>query len=123
MRVSLSCEGYLPPRVDREVRDEPYFCRAGVTVASVLSDGSITGCPGMSRELVQGNVRDDDLASVWSERFGRFRDRRWMQTGECLGCAEFPRCRGNSMHLWDPGLGETSFCAHRLLAASSGGAL
>lgn len=110
VRVSYSCEGYLPAATDREVRDEPYFCRAGINIASVLSDGAIGVCPNVSRELVQGNVREDDLFTVWNERFAPHRDRSWMRTGECVGCREWSRCQGNSLHLWDDVTRGTARC-------------
>jgi radical SAM protein with 4Fe4S-binding SPASM domain len=107
-----SCEGYLPRDLDRQVRDEPYFCRAGINIASVLCDGSISACPNLPRTLVQGNVRRDRLVETWEKRFAPFRDRAWMATGRCGGCADWKRCQGNSLHLWDEQTGATALC-HR----------
>jgi radical SAM protein with 4Fe4S-binding SPASM domain len=108
--IDFCCEGYLPPRLDRRVRDEPYFCRAGISIGSVLRDGAISACPNISRALVQGDVRTDDLRRVWDEGFAAFRDRAWMRKGPCAACAEWRRCLGNSMHLWDEELGHTCLC-------------
>jgi radical SAM protein with 4Fe4S-binding SPASM domain len=113
--LDFSCEGYLPPDVDRAVRSEPYFCRAGICIASVLHDGAIAACPNISRTLAQGNVRTDDLAKVWEERFEAFRDRAWMRRGPCVECAEWDRCLGNSLHLWDAAANQTGLCTYRLL--------
>jgi radical SAM protein with 4Fe4S-binding SPASM domain len=99
--VQFSCEGYLPAALDRQVRDEPYFCRAGISIASVLCDGAISACPNLPRSLVQGNIRGDDLLQVWEQRFAPFRDRSWMRQGTCAACPEWSRCLGNSLHLWD----------------------
>jgi radical SAM protein with 4Fe4S-binding SPASM domain len=110
LQLQFSCEGYLPTALDREVRTEPYFCRAGISIGSVLCDGAISACPNISRDLIQGNIRQDDFAEVWEQRFERYRDRSWMQQGLCQGCAEWERCLGNSMHLWDPERGETGRC-------------
>jgi radical SAM enzyme (rSAM/lipoprotein system) len=115
LRVDLSCEGYLPPALDRTVRDEPYFCRAGISIASILCDGAISVCPNVSRALVQGNVRRDDLAEVWERRFLPHRDRRWLATGACAGCRDFPRCQGNSLHLYDEQSGGPAFCSRDLV--------
>jgi radical SAM protein with 4Fe4S-binding SPASM domain len=113
--LDLSCEGYLPADVDRAVRSEPYFCRAGICIASVLHDGAISACPNIARDLVQGNVRTEDLADVWEGRFGAYRDRAWMRRGPCVGCGEWKRCRGNSMHLWDAAANETGLCTYRVV--------
>jgi radical SAM enzyme (rSAM/lipoprotein system) len=111
LRVDYCCEGYLPPALDARVRDEPYFCRAGIAIGSVLADGAISACPNISRSLVQGNVRADDLLEVWERRFQPFRDRRWMRQGPCQGCSHWRRCQGNSLHLWDEEAGQTGCCS------------
>lgn len=110
MRIDLSCEGYLPESWDRAVRGEPYFCRAGISVASVLHDGAVAACPNISRRLVQGNIRHDSLRRVWEERYRPFRDRSWLQRGRCADCDHFARCQGNSLHLWDEDSGECGLC-------------
>jgi radical SAM protein with 4Fe4S-binding SPASM domain len=119
MRVDLSCEGYLSPARDRAVRDEPYFCRAGISIASVLCDGAISVCPNVSRALVQGNVRTDDLADVWEHGFGPHRDRAWLRAGACASCGDFGRCQGNSLHLYDAEAGGPAFCSRDLVPLPS----
>jgi radical SAM enzyme (rSAM/lipoprotein system) len=112
--INFSCEGYLPKEIDEKVRDEPYFCRAGINIGSVLCDGSISACPNISRSLVQGNILTDDFRKVWEEKFEPFRNRDWMRKGPCKTCPEWKRCRGNSMHLWDDEKQQTVFCYHAL---------
>ena len=109
--VRFSCEAYLPPELDRQVRDEPYFCRAGINIASVLCDGAIGACPNITRSLVQGNIRTDDFHDVWEEKFGPYRNRTWMRTGPCETCGEWKRCLGNSLHLWDDDAQHTAWCS------------
>ncbi|MBI5544481.1 MAG: radical SAM protein [Deltaproteobacteria bacterium] len=117
--LNFSCEGYLPARWDREVRDDPYFCRAGINIASVLCDGAICACPNITRSLVQGNIRSDDFKEVWENRFGSFVDRDWMKTGPCSSCDQWSRCQGNSLHLWDDEARRTVLCHHRVLGGST----
>lgn len=115
-QMQFCCEGYLPPALDRQVRDEPYFCRAGINIGSVLADGAISACPNISRSLVQGNIREDDFEKVWEERFEPFRKREWMRTGDCVGCKQWRHCKGNSLHLWDDETKRTALCHHRILS-------
>ncbi len=115
-RLNFSCEGYLPPAVDEAVRDEPYFCRAGVNIASVLCDGAIGACPNITRSLVQGNIRTDDFFDVWENRFQRYVEREWMKTEACASCDQWKRCQGNSLHLWDDEAKRTVLCHHRVLS-------
>ena len=51
IRANYGCEGFLGP-YEGEVRDYYFHCRAGVEVASVLCDGSISGCKAASRSIV-----------------------------------------------------------------------
>jgi len=115
MHIEFSCEGYLEPALDRNVRTEPYFCRAGISIGSVLCDGSISACPNITRSLVQGNIRRDDFATVWEKNFQPYRDRSWMRTSHCTECDRWDRCRGNSMHLWDDETNASVRCFHREL--------
>lgn len=100
MNVTFSCEGYLG-RYERVVRSAPYFCHAGINIASVLIDGRICACPNIDRDrFSQGNIYIDNLYRVWNERFEVFRDRSWARTGICKDCKVFEMCLGNGMHNW-----------------------
>ena len=69
MQVSFGCEGYLG-KYEREVRQNPYMCHAGINIASVLIDGTICGCPNIDRQVfAQGNIYRDNLWEVWQNRF------------------------------------------------------
>jgi radical SAM protein with 4Fe4S-binding SPASM domain len=113
--LNFSCEGYLPPALDEQVRDEPYFCRAGINIASVLCDGAIGACPNIARSLVQGNIRRDDFKEVWEKRFEPFVRREWMRTGPCASCTHWKSCQGNSLHLWDDEARRTALCHAKIL--------
>lgn len=108
--VQLSCEGYVPFSLDKQLRSQPFFCRAGINIASILSDGSITGCSNNHPDFVQGSVLHDDFADVWLNRFNDFRTRDWIPDGACRSCQEWQRCQGSSMHLWNKSMGKPAFC-------------
>ena len=110
MNVTFSCEGYLG-RYERKVRQNPFFCRAGVTIASVLIDGRICGCPNIDRDVFsQGNIYRDNLWDVWQNRFEPFRHREWTRKGRCAGCPVWRDCQGNGMHNWHGDCSEVINC-------------
>lgn len=110
MNVTFSCEGYLG-RYERKVRQNPFFCRAGVNIASVLIDGRICGCPNIDRDrFSQGNIYRDSLWEVWQNRFAEFRDRNWARRGRCAGCPVFRDCQGGGMHNWHGDCAESINC-------------
>ncbi|HCC52324.1 MAG TPA: radical SAM/SPASM domain-containing protein [Porphyromonadaceae bacterium] len=96
--VSYGCEGFLG-NYEADVRDHFYECHAGVSVASVLADGSISGCPSIRANYYQGNIYKDRFMDVWNNGFKPYRDREWTRRGECADCKMFRYCEGNGMHL------------------------
>ena len=110
MKVTFSCEGYLG-RYENRVRDVPFFCHAGINIASVLVDGRICACPNIDRDVFsQGNIYEDNFYQVWQEGFQPFRDRRWTRKGRCAGCKVWRDCLGNGMHNWHGDCAEVLNC-------------
>ncbi len=100
IKASYGCEGFLG-EFEGEVRDHLFTCQAGLSVSSVMIDGSIAACASIRSDLAQGNIYKDDFIDVWENRYQPYRDRSWMKTGECAGCSYFRYCQGNGMHLRD----------------------
>ena len=98
--VSFSCEAYLG-KYENKVRNNPFFCRAGINIGSVLADGSISACPNIDRSFIQGNIYTDNFLNVWENRFTVMRDRRWTKTGLCKNCDAYKNCKGGAMHMWN----------------------
>lgn len=97
--VSYSCEGYLGTYEGR-VRDHLYQCSAGISVASILIDGSISACTSIRGKYYQGNIYKDSFWDVWENGFRSYRDRSWMkESAPCKDCKAFSFCEGNGMHL------------------------
>jgi len=111
--VSYACEGFLGD-YETEVRDDFYQCAAGVSVASIRVDGSISGCTSIRSDYSQGNIYRDGFWDVWQNRFERFRNREWMRRGACAACDMFRYCRGGGMHLRDEN-GDAMYCRYRSL--------
>lgn len=98
--AEYGCEGFLG-NYEGEVRSHFYQCSAGITVGSVLADGSISACPSIRADYRQGNIYTDDFMDVWKNRFQAYRDRSWMHKDECASCKVWKYCKGNGMHLRD----------------------
>lgn len=97
---TYACEGFLGS-YEGEVRSRLYHCHAGVSVASVLIDGTISGCTSIRGKYGQGNIYRDDLWDVWQNGFEAFRNRAWMRHGACADCKAWRYCEGGGMHLRD----------------------
>ena len=114
INANYGCEGFLGP-YEGEVRDYYFHCRAGVNVASVLVDGSISGCTSIRSNFHQGNIYKDNLWDVWQNRFEKYRDRGWAKKGQCADCDLWKYCEGSGMHLYDDNE-QLLFCHyHRLM--------
>ena len=111
--LSYACEGYLGDYEGR-VRRSHFLCGAGLTTASVLSDGAVSGCLSIRSNYHQGNIHTDGFWNVWENRFEQYRNREWMKTGECADCKVFKYCQGNGMHLRNDD-GSLMFCNYNKL--------
>jgi radical SAM protein with 4Fe4S-binding SPASM domain len=115
--VKFSCEAYVG-NYEKQVRDSYFFCRAGINIASVLIDGSISACPNIDRNFAQGNIYHDDFLDVWNNRFEIMRARGWMKTGMCARCGDYKNCNGGAMHLWNEQKDTILTCINRRMAAA-----
>ena len=113
IEVSYACEGFLGG-YETEVRDHFYQCAAGISVASIRVDGSISGCTSIRANFHQGNIYRDKFWDVWQNRFEPFRKRDWAKRGECADCKMFRYCLGGGMHLHDDN-GDLLYCHYKRL--------
>ena len=99
LHISYSCEGFMPD-YEMEVRDHLFHCAAGISIASILIDGSISACTSVRGKYYQGNIYKDDFWEVWENGFKPYRNRKWMKKLEpCNNCKLFRYCEGGGMHL------------------------
>ncbi len=109
IKASYGCEGFLG-NYESEVRDDFFFCRAGISIGSVLADGSISACPSLRDNFTQGNIYKNSFVETWNKKFQKMRDRSWTKTGICKTCKHFDYCEGNGLHLRNEKTGELLFC-------------
>lgn len=114
IKVDLGCEGFLG-KYESEVRDGFFFCRAGINVASVLADGSISACPSLRADYIQGNIYKDNFVEVWNNRFQKMRNREWTKTGECATCEVYKYCEGNGLHIREEKTGNLLRCQYKAM--------
>lgn len=98
INLSYGCEGYLGD-YELKVRNYRFNCISGITVASILNNGDISGCLSVRSEYSQGNIYTDSFWDIWVSRFSKFRNHNWKHTGECASCEVFDKCKGGAMHL------------------------
>ena len=113
IRADYGCEGFLG-NYEGDVRTRLFSCQAGITVGSVMADGSIAACASIRADYNQGNIYEDDFMEVWENRYHPYRNREWMKKDECATCKYFRYCQGNGMHLRD-GNGKLLLCHLRRL--------
>jgi radical SAM enzyme (rSAM/lipoprotein system) len=114
IEANYECEGFVG-KYEMEVRDGFYFCRAGINIASVLLDGSISACPNIDHDYSQGNIYKDSFLDIWNNQFKLMRQRDWMKTGICENCKVFKWCNGNGMHLRNRESDNVISCVYNML--------
>ncbi|MCR5847904.1 MAG: radical SAM protein [Lachnospiraceae bacterium] len=116
MEVTYGCSHYLGTDMEREVRKWYFLCNAGVYTASIMYNGDIGGCLDIERraELIQGNIRKDNLKEVWENGFRDFRN-DYRKTGKCANCPDYQFCAGDSFHTWNFETMEPNLCMKGIL--------
>lgn len=112
--AQYGCDGFLGS-FENVARRGFMFCRAGINVASVLADGSISACPSLRADYIQGNIYKDDFVKCWQSRFEVMRNRSWTRTGQCKSCEVYNWCEGNGLHLRDEKTGKLLMCQYEML--------
>jgi radical SAM enzyme (rSAM/lipoprotein system) len=112
--AQYGCEGFLGA-YEGEARDGFFFCRAGINAGSVLADGSISACPSLRGDYIQGNIYKDDFVDCWNDRFEIMRDRSWTKTGVCKDCEAYRWCLGNGLHLREEKTGKLLRCHLKMI--------
>ena len=122
MDVSYGCPHYLGPETERTVRNQYFFCGAGITIASIRADGGICACLDIESrpELIQGNIHTDDFMTVWKEKFAFFRRDRTVLSEKCRVCPERGICGGDSAHTWDFDRNEPMICGLEYMGDAGG---
>ena len=110
--VTYGCSHYLGYSLEGRIRPGYFFCMAGLTVGSILSNGDIYVCPNVPRipELMQGNIRKDNFIDIWENKFEFFRNEYRTANLKCIQCEHFKYCGGDSMHTWNFDEWEPNIC-------------
>lgn len=115
IHLNYACEGYLG-KYELKVRDYFFFCRGGINIGSVWSDGSVSACLSVrSKDLIQGNVYEENFMDIWNKKFHNQRNREWAKIGKCKKCTQWKNCLGNGLHLHSSLTAEVDFCNFQML--------
>ena len=114
--VDYGCSHYLGLNMEKEIRDQHFFCMTGLYVGSILSNGDIFVCPNVERreELIQGNINTDSFVEVWENKFKEFRHERRTSCDDCLACSHFKYCGGDSLHTWNFDDNKPNICIKKI---------
>lgn len=115
LHLNYSCEGWLG-KWELKVRNYYFFCRAGINVASVMCDGSVTGCLSVrGKDFIQGSIYEKKFMEIWNHGFSVMRNRKWTKKGKCARCPQYKNCLGNGIHLYKSMQNEVSHCNYEML--------
>lgn len=101
--ITFGCSHFVGPEYEKEVRKHCFYCMAGLTLGSILSNGDIFVCPNVPRrpELIQGNIKTDSFVEVWEKKFKPYRSEYRTANSKCKKSEYFDYCGGDSFHTWN----------------------
>lgn len=117
MHLEYGCPSFLGIEYEKDVRKHFFYCRTGISIASILYNGDLFVCPNTPRikRLIQGNIRKDNFKDVWENKYKEFRDINRCKNEECGNCKYFDFCLGGSYHTWNFEENKQNKCIYKLL--------
>lgn len=100
INLSLNDDGYYGPEYECKVRDYFHHCAAGIEWAGILHDGAVVGATHISRDYIEGNVREESFIDIWENRFYQYREgRKELFAPYCKDCEHWDLCEGGGFHM------------------------
>lgn len=75
-------------------------CQAGITVASILSNGDVKGCLSLPNDYVEGNIREKKFSDIWHNSDFASYNRKFENKdlrNSCKVCKFSKRCKGGCL--------------------------
>lgn len=120
IELLYGCPGFLGLDYEKEVRRQYFYCRTGISIASILYNGDLFVCPNVPRlkELIQGNIRKDNFKDVWENKYEEFRKIDRTKCEECGKCEYWEYCLGGAYHTWNFKENKPNRCTYNLIKNS-----
>ena len=117
LELVYCCPGFLGLDYEKEVRKQYFYCRTGISVASILYNGDLFVCPNVPRikSLIQGNIRTDNFKQVWDNKYKEFRDKERTKCEECEKCEYWNYCLGGAYHTWNFNENKQNKCPYNMI--------
>ncbi|MDY6857444.1 MAG: radical SAM protein [Thermodesulfobacteriota bacterium] len=97
-------------------------CAAGMATCGITADGKVKGCLSFPDHLVEGDLRKQDLWSIWFDKTSFIYNRRFLleDLGEnCTNCEFGEQCRGGCSvmsYTATQQFHNNPYCFHRILS-------
>ena len=116
MKFTYGCGHFLKNSLNYSLVNMCYLCFTGHSVASILSNGDIFGCPDIERrkELIEGNIRNVKFSYVWEHGFKKYRSINRTSNSKCKKCPDWKSCCGDAFHTWDFEENKPNFCIREI---------
>lgn len=117
IELVYGCPGFLGLDYEREVRKQFFYCRTGIGIASILYNGDLFVCPNVPRrkELIQGNIRQDNFKEIWDNKYKVFRNEERTKCEECQKCDSWEYCLGGAFHTWNFEENQQNKCPYKMM--------
>ena len=117
LKLEYGCPGYLGVKYEGKVGRAYFYCRTGISVASILYNGDLYVCPNVPRikKLIQGNIRKDNFKDVWDNKYKEFRDKNRTACSKCKKCDQWDFCLGGPYHTWNFKENKPNVCMYEMI--------
>ena len=117
LKLQYGCPSFLGLEYEKEVGRGYFYCRTGISVASILYNGDLFVCPNVPRipKLIQGNIKTDNFKDIWENKYEIFRRLDRMKCDKCEKCKQWDFCVGGALHTWDFNENKQKQCVYDMI--------
>lgn len=117
LKLEYGCPGFLGLDYEKEVRSQYFYCRTGISIASILYNGDLFVCPNVPRikSLIQGNIKVDNFKDVWDNKYKEFRNEDRTKCDKCSKCEYWDWCLGGAFHTWNFTDNQQNKCTYNMV--------
>lgn len=117
LKILYGCPGFLGLKYEKSARENYFYCRTGISVASILYNGDLFVCPNVPRikSLIQGNIKQDNFKEVWENQYKEFRKEDRTKCKNCENCKYWQFCLGGAYHTWNFEKGIQNKCPYEMM--------
>lgn len=97
VKITFACDNLMGTYEDTIIHKDFFFCKAGISMATVFVDGSVGICLfNRCKDCMLGNIYTDNLYDLWENDYNKFLNSDWAKSKCSTHCNFQYYCTGRN---------------------------